>query len=948
MLQLTRNSHRREPTFLDGIFFTIIIALVGGSQPAMAQNTGQADAGRDESALEEVLVTGSRIARSTFDTPTPVTIIDNEMIERTGFNNLGDILLRSPAVGIGLGTTNAWYNNDVGANFVNLRGLGVQRTLVLIDGHRRVAGTQSSSAVDLSTIPANMVERIEIITGGASAVYGADAVTGVVNVILKSNLEGTEFSFRGGINGGGDAQSYAVGVHTGAAFSEGRGNLSFGATYVSEDPLFLRDRKDLLPLVRFDVNPNPPPSSIAYEDWRVPLLAYSGAFFVGSDLYTVDPNLRLIENDIWFGGAFGYGGRDCYCPVDFNLLRHEQDVFSALTKFDYELFEDVSFFGEASFSNSKTVDFRVPTTTFFTPIKRENPFIPDDLGAFMDELGLEQVEVSRANWDHGIQSGEVERNTFTAIAGLRGELGDTWDWELFYQYGEYDQELHTINSHISSRFGEATDAIRDPVTGETICRSAEARAQGCAPLNILGPNVASPEALDYILHTRILNVGTDQKVLGANIVNSDLFQLPAGPVSVAFGFEYREDSLSAIDDPLAAANLLFIDDSGGPPIFAKSDVKEAYLEAIVPLVSQKPFAEELSLEGAVRLSDYSTIGNTTAWKLGANWSTSDSLRFRGTVSRSVRPPSLAELFSPGFNTPAGLMDPCDATRINDSPNRPGNCQALGLPFDGWVDQLAIGRQIFFGGNPDLQEETSDSVTVGFILTPESVEGLRIAIDYWTIDIKDAINTLPLTQVLERCVDVESIDNPFCALIERAPTFEIMRVNLSPINIGKLEAEGIDFQLAYDTKAPFGLPGSTIYNLYGTYVSKLTELVDVSDPDTLIIKDGAVSNPTWRVNAGITYLYSSYQLDLNFRFIDSAVLNHDWTADQFDILSVPSRLYTDVRIRYEFSEKFSAYFGVNNLFETNPPRAPGTTQGRNVGSHYDNIGRYFLIGANLSF
>ena len=907
----------------------------------------------DESELSEITVTGSRIRRTTFDTPTPITVIDAQTVSQSGFNNIGDILMRAPAVGIGLGSTNSWYENDAGASFVNLRGLGTDRTLVLIDGRRRVSGTQASSAVDLSTIPASMVESIEIVTGGASAVYGADAVTGVVNVILKDDFEGLELSARTGMNKDGYGKSYTLGMHAGTLFSDGRGNINFGVTYNNEDPLMLSERSDLHPLLRTDSNPantgpnDGIPDSITYSDWRVPLLAYSGAMFIGPGLYTIDPDLRLMENDEYFGGAFGYGGRDCYCPVDFNMLRTELEVFSTLTSMNYELTDDLELFVEGDFSNTKAVDYRVPTTTFFTPIQRENPFVPADLGALMDTNGLTSVGVSRANLDQGPQFAEIERYSYTAIAGLRGSIADRWNWEVFYQTGKYDQKLRTHNSHITSRFNEATDVISDPVTGDPICRSDAARANGCQPLNILGPNVATQDALDYVLHTRILDVKADQDIIGASITGN-LFELPGGPMGVAAGFEYREEGLSSIDDGLAEANLLFIDDNGGPPVNAEFDVTEFYVEAVAPLVSGRSMMHELSIEGAMRYSDYSTIGNTTSWKFGGSWAPVEDIRFRATISESVRAPGLAELFSPGFNSPTAVADPCDASRINLSPNRAANCQALGLPFAGWVDQLAIGRQIFVGGNPDLQEEVADTLTFGLVFEPSFAEGLRVAVDFWQIEITDAINSIPFQDILDRCVDLDSTNNPFCPLITRAPSFEVMRVNTSDVNIGRLNAEGIDFQVLYDVDAFFSLPGNMRFLVNGTYVSRLEELVDATDAGTLIIKDGEISNPTLRLNVGLSYFNGPLDVDLNLRYVDAADFDVQGSNEATDVLGVSSEVFTDVRTSYELGENYSVFLGINNVLDNNPPRASGTTQGLNNASLYDNIGRYYFVGATASF
>lgn len=308
---------------------------------------------KPDGVLTELVVTGTRINRGGIDTPTPVTVLDSEMITASGLNNVGDILTEMPSVAVGYGAKNSWYDNDVGATFMNLRGLGTDRTLVLVNGRRRVAGTQSSSAVDVSTIPTVLVENMEIITGGASAVYGADAVTGVINIRLKKSFRGLELSGRTGMNGRGDAQSTTFGMLGGVSLDDGRGSLTFGASYSEDDPLFLRDRSKLQPTLRFDRNPantgpaDGIPDRITYRDWRVPQLAYTGGFEVGGQLYTYDRNLHPLVNETSLGGAFAYGGEG-YNPVDFNILRSGQKTFSVMTNFDYDVTDTVQFFAEAS------------------------------------------------------------------------------------------------------------------------------------------------------------------------------------------------------------------------------------------------------------------------------------------------------------------------------------------------------------------------------------------------------------------------------------------------------------------------------------------------------------------------------------------------------------------------------------------------------------------------
>lgn len=911
-----------------------------------------------EEELTEITVTGSRIDRSTFDTPTPIDVISEEEIRLSGFNNVGDILQRAPSVGVGVGATNTWYQNNSGASFINLRSLGVDRTLVLVNGRRRVSGSQTSSAVDLTTIPAGMIENIEVITGGASAVYGADAVSGVINVKLRDDYEGLEFSARTGMNKDGNARATTVGAFGGMSFNDGRGSVTLGLNYNDEEPLFKRDAGFVLPTLRFRANPADTgpndgiPDQITEMDWHVPLASYGGSFFSPdfSEVFVIDDQgglLRASEFCDVYTGSISYQCNPSvgYNPVDFEVLRHEQEIASTMLNIKYDLNDNLRLYTEASYARTKTADNRIGTVTIFTPlIFRENPFLPTSVANYMDSEGLGVIALSRSNNDHGIQVARFKRDTYTVVAGLEGEFLDGWDWQVSYQYGKYEVAQRT-NTHVTPRFLAAADAISDPVTGEPICRDPAARAEGCVPLNMFGPTSADPAAVAYIAHTRMLDVDNTQTVF-SGLLTGDLVELPAGPLGVAIGAEYREERLKAMDDPISAAGLVYTDDVGGPPIDAEFDVGEIFIEAVAPLVANAPFAEELSIEGAVRYSDYNTIGDTTAWKFAGIWAPVEDIRFRATRSQSVRAPSLAELFNPGTQSPTGLNDPCDAAFINNgSPNRPANCQALGLPFEGWVDNTLIGRQIFSGGNPNLSEETSDSVTVGVILTPRFVEGLRIAVDFWDIEIEDAIGSIGLTDILERCVDLDTIDNQFCAQITRQPDFSILRVDISEINIGKLEASGVDFNVFYQ----LDLSNADLsFSLGGTYLSKLEELVDATNAETLIIRNGEFNSPDLRMNLATSYNRGPLSATWNMRYISSAEADVQRLTDEVaDILGVGSQIYHDVTATYEINDTYSVFGGINNAFDTAPPRHPETQDGR-AAPLYDNIGRFFFVGATVRF
>ncbi|GAM07616.1 TonB-dependent receptor [Novosphingobium sp. MBES04] len=684
---------------------------------------GDAEAPGQEPA--PIIVTGSRLARSGYDTPQPVEAIDAEAIQATGLSNIADVLSRSPQVGVGLGQSNSYYNADAGASFINLRGLGTNRTLVLVNGRRRVAGTETSSAVDLTTIPSNMVDKVEVITGGASAVYGADAVTGVVNVTLKSHVNGLELTGRSGISSRGDAASYSLGGIVGSDFADERGSVVVGVSYNRERPLMARQRSFGRQQVALFNNPdNTGPDdgiydAVAVPDYRYNGTPYGGNFPIGGTSYTYDANgVRPVSNTA--STANYAAGGDGFNDADFAPLRNGSKVFAATAHLEYEISDAIQLFADGQYARTKASSPLQPTFDSagdFT-LSYDNPLIPDDIRALMDEAGETTLTFGRTNWDQGQQYRYVDRDTVTGVLGLQGDLGQ-FHWMGFYQYGRYEADSRVTHDRITSRFAQALDAVQLG-DGSIVCRDDDARAAGCVPINVFGPSAASDDAVAYFDYSERRKVVNTQQVAGAQI-DGDAFELPAGPVQVALGIEWRKETTRAQADPRAEAGELWrVADNS---IKADFNVKEAFGEVLVPILADQPFARELSLEGAARISDYSTIGTTWTWKLGGQWAPNRDIRFRVTRSRSVRAPNLSELYSPGTVSNVNLLDPCSAARVNLEPNRADNCAALGLPTNYTDPQANAYKTVITGGNADLNAEKSKSWTAGAVITPGFLPGV---------------------------------------------------------------------------------------------------------------------------------------------------------------------------------------------------------------------------------
>ena len=927
---------------------SLLTLLSLGSLPLMANAQGDVKA---VESLEEIVVTGSRIQRSGFETSTPVNVVGQAAIEDSGYGNVYDVLKSVPSIGVGLGGSNsspeAVSNAQAGAAFVNLRGLGTDRSLVLVNGRRRVSGSSDSSAVDVSMIPAGMIERVEIITGGASAVYGADAVSGVVNLIMKDDIDGLEMSVgTGASTEGGGGERVSFDLAGGSDFAEGRGSMVFGLSYSKEDELTSQQRDFSKTQLTLTKNPDNTSASDGIPDRAhfddVGLFAYSplGSFKVGGQWYTAVPNLRLIDAGETISSVRGIGAEG-FRRVDYSRLRQEQEILSTRVSLNYEISEDVNFFVDADFAKTTSVGSGQPDNTSkngglaINTLQRDNPLMPADMGALLDANGLSSIKYNAAYGAWGLRSPTFERSSYGITLGLEGEMSNDWSWDVAFQESSYENNSEWNNYVITQNLANAIDVIADPVSGEPVCRSG---ASGCVPFFPLGGVTPSNEVLSYLQHTVLRSHRNEQSIASASL-SGDIVDLPAGAIQFATGFEYREESISALDDGLARQGAVHLF-RGAEPQDADMSVKEAYLEVLIPVIS-----DQLDVEAAVRVSDYDTIGSTSATKIGINWAPSDDIRFRVSSATSVRAPNLSELFNPGVTTANFIEDPCDDARIDQGTGyRASNCVALGLPA-GWIDpDPDPAKELVTGGNANLTEEESDSLTFGVVITPTAVEGLSVSIDYWDIEITDAVGSFGVADILKKCVDSPTIDNKFCPLITRDAQSSIARIDVNKVNVGSLNATGIDFQSQYG----FGLwDGDFSMALSGSYLLDHEQIIDAGDPTSLFITKGNPDNPEFRSNLNLSYVEGPLSFSLNTRYIGSAELDPNALTDEtIDKNGVPSRIYNDLIVGYEFDNSLNLTATVTNIADVNPPRRDGTWTGQR--GNYDNMGRFISLRAAYNF
>ena len=957
----------------------VMVAAIS-SATAMAQDTSA-----ESEDIGEIVITGSRIVRQDLDQPMPVSVMEVGDELRFGRSDLYDMLRMNPAMGNGNSLSSSVRGMDAGASFLNLRNLGTNRSLTLIDGKRRVSASARSSAVDIGSIPLGMIERVEIVTGGAAAVYGADAVTGAVNIITKRIIDETTLSVTTGISEQGDASQHMASMSSGFTFADERGRVTFGGMLSSTDPLYMADRYDWRYQPLQLANPaNTGANDGIYDtvslyNYRQHYYAYEPNFWLGTvngeavnTRYMLDSggNVRPMYHDQYFSSgiaqyATGNGG-DGRNLTDHYQFRGGSDNASVMSRVEFDISDRLTWAGWFDYARTDYDGDYYPwrddvRATFFdghgsARAYLDNPFLPDSIRAVMNEHGLTEVAIDRTYGNFPVMTNDHQRDTYTVGTEVSGTFADDINWSAFYQYGKTTNKVVNGNLPWKSHWLAARDVIE--VGGQPVCRDEAARANGCVPLNIFSTTPASEVLLDYVMRDRHERHENAQTLVGAEFSGS-AFALPAGDLQFAGGLEYREDTLVNRDDPLAISGELAYGGGLGKraELDVETDVKEVYAEVVAPLMGDGSFARRLDAEAAYRYSDYSTVGGTTAWKAGLVWEPLEGLSFRGVRSRSVRTPNFGELYEPINESRTGSIgDPCMVANYYASPTRAANCAAVGVPVP-FVDPK-VGPVVTSGGNPNLQPETSDSMTLGMVW--RWGRDFDLTIDYWDIQIDDVIYTLSYTQLMNLCVDLPSTDSAYCAAVTRnrddqninpivgiqLPIGAGVSVNAQTANIATMRADGVD--VAANWSRDMG-PGRLGLSFSGTYLLEqvLETTPGIKNGDQVV--DGAYTSPNLRVNVTATYDWGNYGLALNSRFWGEGKGNVNATSpEQYDDNTVPSRTYHDLSGRYIFG-RHTVNLSVKNLFDTKPPQMafgePGIYANSSV---YDLVGRYYSLNYIVNF
>lgn len=949
--------------------------ICGAAFAAMAVSPATAQVAE----VEELVVTGSRIQRPNLVEATPVQVVGRERIEQQGLENISDILVSLPqfSASFGASRTQSTFSgtSSSGLNVINLRNLGSSRSLVLINGRRAPSGTIFSNAVDLNTIPSANIERIDVITGGASAIYGADAVSGVVNIITDTNFDGIEMGFSyGEALDNHDNQNPSGFIRFGTSSERGHAGLTLQYDY--QGSVSCADRY----ICADDFFWSPPGAPIRGPAARsgVPL---GGRFFVDG----VAPSYTFVNGALtpFSVAAHGYNrnaDRTLAIPTERVMVAADakyriNDFITAFAELNYGSSETNGPFEAHPFqSNGDLVSGLLEPS-----IPTSNPFVPTALRT----LALANGDSAITWWQRfsglGDRGSNNLRQSVRGVAGLRGELdtlggfGKDWNWEASYVWGRttFDGQTNGLVARDALYAGLRVQQVVGAPTGTYECVDPLARAQGCVPINPFDGYNDAEQA--WLVRSGGINSRSELEN-GLVFISGSLFDLPAGPLQIAVGAESRR--VTAYEDYSTEINLGTVTGnqiSDSPSTSFKTD--EFFIETTVPVLRGLPIAQELNFEAAYRWSD-SDIGSYDTWKYGGDWSPVNGLRLRAMMNRAVRAPDLGEVtgVSQTFGT---INDPCINWATNSNATLRANCQAAGVPGN-YDPPLTVRQGVsgFVGGNPNLVPEVADTLTYGLVLQarafdfmPTWAKDLTISVDRFEIELEGVINTVGRQNIAQLCyTSAAGARDIFCSQLTRGTdpavpgaNYVLTDVNDQVQNIASLEISGVDLEVNYglviaDVISGADRWGSLNLNTVWTFYDKADQTPYPGGEvlDLLGAAGGSTSDQGWLKRQGNTTLawtVGSVRGSWTARYIGKT---KSAPEDLFGtrIVDIKARWYNDMQVRWAATDNVETYLGVNNVFDKEPPFFPtsqaGTQALDTVPAYYDVFGRQAYAGVKLRF
>jgi iron complex outermembrane receptor protein len=958
------------------------MACIGAAGILLSVQTFAASHTEQQLPREELVVTGSRIARADLTAVSPIVVVDSSTLEKLNITNAEEFLRQLPQFAAGIGGNS--NNGNDGSSTIDLRNLGEERTLVLVNGKRFVP-FDYQGYVDVAMIPARLIERVEIITGGASAVYGADAIAGVVNFIMKNEFEGMAFDASYGITEEGDADRYDMNATVGGAFDNGRGHIVFNVGYIKQDSVAQNERPygvtaldDLLNEVGSFTTPE---GTSNYETggWDDPAL---------DGLVQFDANGEIVP----FSNTFNFN--------PFNLYVAPQQKWNSTTLVKYEITEKIEFFSRFSFANNKVNTIVAPTGTFFEQIPlnyASNPFLGQtavDLFTLVDANeadpatnsdGLVQPFLGRRLVELGTRNSNYENTTYQVVGGLTGDFLETQNWEVFGQWGRTNRSQTFDNDTSLSAAQQASVAIDDG-NGNAICAVPDAGNPGgfvaspdtgCAAANFYGGQL-SQEAADFLrLNVNEINK-TSQMIFGGSLSGDVPLTIPFAdrPLAYAAGIEYREEKATNEPDAnYARGNAIGF--GASTPVNAEIEISEIFFEGQVPLVDGVPFVQSLMFDFGIRYGEYknktaatSNKFNNTSWKVGGEWSPIQSLRFRTSYQEAVRAPTIQEIGLPLTPSTGDLSnDPCEGA------NPVGNAALTQLCIDTGVPPSQVGSVVsiiagqinnFLGGNPTLTPEEAQTLTLGFVWAPDFFESFSLTLDYYSIEIDNVIVEISEQNTVNACYNVEqNAALPFCQRVIRNSLGGLSGPKSAGVNIRRVNAafrkqSGVDF--GFDMG--FGLGGAGALNLgfSSTYVieDKRQDADFLPEFDCAGLVGGTCLRPGPQIRFFQTTAWSmgAFGVQLNWSFIDEiqqdAIKLSGADPADYALPTIDAQNKFDLLTSWAINDNWTLRLGINNLLDNSPPIPGndygGTTEnsGNTFPATYDVLGRNYFFAVNAKF
>jgi iron complex outermembrane recepter protein len=983
---------RKPCVIATGIAISLMAAQSFAQTPAPAAATEK---------VEKIEVTGSRIPAANLESTSPITTIDAQAIKVDGVRSVENLLNNLPQVFADQGGNVS--NGATGTATVNLRGLGATRTLVLVNGRRLPAGSPRTFAADLNQIPAPLIKRVEILTGGASAIYGSDAVAGVVNFIMNDKFEGAQFEvnqsfynhqqhdssgladviraralsnssqFKNPDDKSSDGKIFDMSMLLGGNFANGKGNATVFFNYKKEDAL-LQSERDFSSCSAGNATVTAPSTTNGVSlpaGFRCggSSTSFPGRFFTQGG---AGPS-RTVADAAGNTRAF-VAANDQYNFGPLNYFQRPSERYGFNASANYDVADNIKIYSEFSFHDDRTVAQIAPSGLFIydatgaNAIKCDNPFLSaawrTDLGC-SGTTGTADVLIGRRNVEGGGRQDDIRHTSYRTVIGVKGEFAKFWNYDIFAQSGKVVFQETYKNDFSVARTALALDAVRD-ASGNIVCRSG---APGCVPYNIWALGQVDPAAIKYLATPGFQKGSTEQKVQGAN-VSVDLgnygWKLPSAQngIGVAVGIERRTERLDLDTDSAFSTGDLA--GQGGPTIGLGGGytIKEVYGEVRAPLIEGKAFAELLSINGSIRHSDYNTDQKTDSYGFGIEWAPVKQVRLRGSAQQAVRAANVIDLFTAQGNALFDLpSDPCGAGATATA----AQCARTGVTATQYNTALLnspAGQYNFLqGGNAALKPEKSDSYTIGAVFSVG--KNFTASVDYFDIKVDKVIGVAPPGIILNQCLQTGSA--AFCNLVRRdrlgtlwaLPEGQIVSTNQ---NLGSLKTSGVDVTMDYIQKLPAF--GGLKFNFTGTYLksAKQEPVAGLGTYDCVGLHGAncGVPTPEWRHKFRTTW-ESPWGFDVaaTWRHIGKVsqegtssdpLLNNAGIANKDTTLG--ERNYLDLAASYALTKKITLRAGINNVFDRDPPLSglvgAGVGNGNTYPQVYDALGRRFFFNVTAAF